>query len=204
MAGMRWWRMACPRTVGGRRLWRPFFVGTLLMLAGALAACGTPRPSLSAALPGGTYTSAQYHFSITYPTGWQANVAPAPSPVSGASPTVPLTLIITRTSDTQGNVDLDSNLTIMVLDASDPIIAPSVAALAKDTNERHVTIGGLPAYADPPATQQVQGSSVTDTHTTYYVLANGYEYQITTDALSSDNAAPVIAQMLSSFKITKK
>ncbi|GAC1455210.1 MAG: hypothetical protein PVSMB4_15770 [Ktedonobacterales bacterium] len=45
-------------------------------------------------------------------------------------------------------------------------------------------------------------TALSDTHTDYYLVHGGYEYQLSTDAVSNDNAAPALAAMLRSFVIT--
>src|SRR5579863_2157357 len=57
--------------LGGRWLW-VVAMGCALLLAGALAACGSNANNAPPSLPSGTYTSAAYHFSVKYPTGWTA------------------------------------------------------------------------------------------------------------------------------------
>lgn len=219
MAGVgRWNRGACGAghkdgnndgTAAGfsgrwQRWRRPLLASAALIPLLGLVSCGAQASLSLPAAPGGTYTSTQYHFSITYPAGWLATVPPEPSPMPGSSATIPLTLVITRSSGTQSAADLLSNVTLAVVDASNPGIAASIATLEKDPKEQHITLAGLPAYADAASTQPVLNSNVSDTHAAYYVVANGFEYEITTDALSSDgNAASAIAQMLHSFTVTK-
>jgi len=77
--------MGMPRSMGGHTGWASGVLIACLALSLTLAACGTQAPPN---LPGGTYSSAQYHFKVTYPNGWKTNVS------TQASATVPLILII--------------------------------------------------------------------------------------------------------------
>lgn len=161
-------------------------VGLALLVAG----CGG-----GSSYPGGVYQSSQYHFSVRYPSGWQANTAPQPSAA------VPLTVIITRSATRATNVSLVSSLTITVLNANAPGMAQSVASLGKNPALKQTTLGGQTAYTDG-ATQQTgtgPSGSLTVTHTDYYLVAGAYEYTITADALSGDEAT--IQQMMRSFTL---
>ena len=70
----------------------------------------------------GVYSSAQYHFTVTYPSGWVANEVQAPlgSPQasSTATPIIPLTLVITQTSANTSDTALLSAFTVTVLNAA--------------------------------------------------------------------------------------
>jgi hypothetical protein len=166
---------------------------------------------------GGDYVSAQYHFAVRYPSGWQASAqngdvpgawvtpsATAGGP-TGASP-VPLVVTFTRAGQ-QGDAQPSSSLTITVWDLSNPTAASQTAALAKQKTVHAATIAGQPGYAGSPVAQPLPGksgsaTSVTDTHTDYYVIHGSYEYQLTTDAISGDNAASALQNMLASFHLT--
>lgn len=194
-----WWGYvpgwgAHTRTCGHARPRRSYALGALLAFL-SLAACGARSSQPALNLPQGTYTSATYHFSISYPAGWQANVAPDGSQI------IPLTLLITRTSDRQAPGSLIATLTIAVFNLSNPAMAASTAQLRTDPTKHHVTIAGLMAYASAPTQQQVPGTTATDTHVDYYLIHGGYEYQLSTDAVSRDHANAALSAMLASFKI---
>lgn len=165
-------------------------VAALMCLVG-LAACGTTT------LPAGVYTSQQYHFKITYPSGWQV-IPPTEQPGAAA----PLIVIITHTGAHATNNALISSLTIDVLDVSAIGGAQAVAAgLAKDKTLSPITLSGLAAYRDQPITQQGAGidSAITVTHTDYFLIYGAYEYQMSVDALPGDASA--LDAMTNSFAI---
>ena len=157
----------------------------------ALSACGNSTPNL----PGGVYTNQQYHFSVTYPKGWQVNTSSQP----GA--TAPLIVIITRSGAQELPGSRISTLTIDVLDMSNASIAQTAAALAQNSALSKITFGGQPGYRDTPTTQTSAGSgtSATLTHSDYYVAHGGYLYQVSSDALSGDG--PTLDTMAQSFKL---
>lgn len=165
-------------------------VVALLICLGLMAACGTTT------LPGGVYTSQQYHFKITYPSSWQVNVS------NQAGATAPLIIIITRTGAHSATNALISSLTVDVLDLSASGGSQAAAAgLAKDKTLSPVTLSGFAAYRDQPTTQQGAGidSAITVTHTDYFLIHGAYEYQISIDALPGDVAA--LDTMANSFAI---
>jgi hypothetical protein len=210
------------RQVGGRLI-----RGAILSLAlcAVLAACGGAQRTALPNLPGGTYTSAAYHFRVTYPEGWSLSAnscasggatcsglgaATATTSATQTAVPVPLQLIIARTSQGATPSPTVSTLTITVLSLSDPYVAKAAAQLAQDHNLHQTTISGLAAFASAPTQQQLPspggtpGSGTpTDTHTDYYLVHGGYEYQISMDALSSDSGADQALQaMLQGFTIT--
>lgn len=169
----------------------------LLLLAVGASGCklrsAVVKPT---ALPGGVYSNGQFHFSVRYPTGWKPNVTASGSTVA------PLQVIITRSSDLSGHGSVVSTFTISVFDAQNATIAQSIAGLPKQTGIRTMTLSGMRAYATAPATQQLPGSTLSVTHTEYYVVANDYEYQLSTDAVQGDMADAALTSMLQSFQIT--
>jgi hypothetical protein len=165
-----------------------------LALGILLAAC-------EQSLPGGTYTSKAYHFQVTYPSGWKVNIS------ADTSASVPLLLEITRSAERTTGAPIVSKLAISVLNLSNQFVAEGATRLASNPSYHHTTLGGLPAYATMPLQQALPGANGTptalsDTHTDYYLVHGGYEYQLSTDAVSNDNAAPALAAMLRSFAIT--
>lgn len=184
-----WWRIR--RTLAGR-----LGVLALLGLLLALAACQPSPPSVPTAA-GGTYTSTQYHFSVRYPTGWQAVESQQSSSI------VPLTLIITRVHAATGEGGAVSTFTVTVFDAHDNNIAQSIKGLASDKTLIRITLAGLPAYQGTPIQQPALGTQLNDTHTDYYLPTASYEYQLSTDALAGDGADAALHSMLTSFTLLK-
>lgn len=167
----------------------------------ALAACSAAAAPVVPKAAGGTYTSRPYHFSITYPAGWQATISQQSSAI------VPLTLVITRVRANAAEGAAVSTFTVTVFDAHNAAIAASVKALASDKTLSRITLAGLPAYRGTPIQQPAQGSGqgaqVDDIHTDYYVPAPTYEYQLSTDAIAGDHAEVAFQTMLASFTVTK-
>ncbi|MGH2516823.1 MAG: hypothetical protein ACRDHP_14310 [Ktedonobacterales bacterium] len=180
--------------IGRRSYW--LAVVCIACLGLALAACGqsaTPPPTFA----GGVYSSPQYHFSITYPTGWKVNVQPS------ASSVVPLSVSVTSSDTVNTPGDPVSTLTIAVFNAHDASIAKSITSLATDKTLQKTTLAGMPAYASAPVQQQVPSSTITDTHSDYYLVTANWEYQISTDAVSGENASAALQSMVTSFALTK-
>jgi hypothetical protein len=166
--------------------------------------------------PGGTYTSVKFHFAVTYPAGWQAStgdggvpgawVTPATTGSAAAATPIPLVVTITRAGQVAGS-STTSSLTITVWDLNNPTAAAQAGSLAKNTALHATTLAGVSGYAAPPVAQPLPGksgatTSITDTHTDYYVVHGGYEYQLTTDAISGDNAGGALQGMLASFRLS--
>lgn len=210
------------RVVSGRSGARR--AAALWLVAGALclllAGCGRattqpPRPSQ------GTFTSAQYHFRVSYPVGWVANACPSAQAGADAcggfhvvgpggqstsipfqpSQINPLTLTITRATARPADGSFISTFTVAVFTLSDPTIAHDASILATDTSKHQVALAGMAAYMSTPLRQQVPGSDVMATHTDYYLVHGAYEYQISTDAVSNDQADTALVSILRSFTI---
>src|SRR5579859_866682 len=103
-------RMRACATSERIRLARLPALACVVIVAGLLlVACRTsvaaPNP------PAGVYKSTQLHFSVSYPTGWQA----VPTSADQSSPAVPLTLVITRSGDTAASGSV-SSFTLTVFD----------------------------------------------------------------------------------------
>ena len=176
-----------------QNLWLAVALATLLGLA--LAACGQ-----TAALPptftGGVYANTQYHFKVTYPDGWKVNAQ------SFTSTILPLTVTITRSSAVNTPGAPISTLTIAVFNVHDANIAKSIKALPADKTLQKTTLAGLPAYASASVPQQVPSSTITDTHTDYYLVTTSWEYQLSTDAVSGEDASSALQSMITSFSLT--
>lgn len=175
-------------------------LGALLALAAA-ACAPTAAPTLPKAR-GGTYTSAAFHFSITYPEGWRAQ------PVTGDQPStiIPLTVAITRVGAVQTQGPRVSTLTITVFNARDPNVQRGIAALqarahATPPTLAALTLAGKPAFQSSPDTRQEPGIGGV-THTDYFLVAGDYEYQLATDAVAGDNAEGQLQAMLQSFTLS--
>jgi hypothetical protein len=188
---------AAVRGRGAMRQWPTWTAAVLVALLGMiLAACGqtaAPPPTFA----GGVYTNAPYHFSVTYPNGWKVNAQ------SSTSTVVPLTVYITRSDAVSTPGAPISTLTIAVFNVHDSNIAKSIKSLPTDKALQKTTLAGLPAYASAPAPQQVPGSTITDTHTDYYLVMADWEYQISTDAVSGENSDAALQDMVKSFALMK-
>jgi hypothetical protein len=169
---------------------------------------------------GGDFASAPYHFDVRYPAGWQVSdnngtvpggwptlsaAKGVPTGNSQASP-IPLQVTLTRV-DESAVPGPTSSLTITVWDLSNPTGVAQAASLASNKALHPTTVAGLAGLAASPAELPVPGKSGTntttvDTHTDYYVVHGSYEYQLTTDAISGENADGALASMLASFHLT--
>lgn len=171
-----------------------------VVLAATLAGCrSTATPPT---LPSGSYRNATYHVQVAYPDGWQVNVTPE----AQASVGIPLHVVITRTGALQTQSTLVTNWSLTVMNGKVKNIDEQIAALRrriqqKDASLHPLTLGGASAYQEQPVRQTIPGSQVTDTHTTYYLLVGDLEYEISTDALSSDHAEEALQSILSSFTL---
>lgn len=171
-------------------------IAVFVVLVGSLAACGqtaAPTPKFS----GGVYTNTEFHFTLSYPNGWKVNVQPSPSSV------IPLTVYITRSDAVSTPGAPISTLTIAVFNARDANVAKSISLLATDKTLRKVTLAGLAGFASATVQQQVPSSTTTDTHTDYYLVTPDWEYQISTDAISGENAEDALNSMVRSFALVK-
>lgn len=179
-------------------------VAVALCVFVGMALVGCRSTTSQQALPGGMYRSDAFHFTVTYPEGWQVNVAPAAT----ASQGIPLHVIITRTASVQANSSLVSNCSITILNTRDPNIARAIEPLKiriqkKDVHLHTVSLGDKPGYQEDAVQQEIPGTQMSDTHTNYYLLLNDYVYEISTEAISSDNADAALRAMIASFTILK-
>jgi hypothetical protein len=194
------------------------------VLCAPLAACSNAGNGQARPLPGGTYSSTAYHFSVTYPSGWALSANGCTGGTGGgttcdqllgtatvgagqAAAAVPLQITITRAGQASAVSPGGSSFAVAVLDLRDPNVAKAAARLAADPALHKATLANLPAYASAPMPLSLPGangtpSARTDTHTDYYVVHSDYEYQITVDAVSGDGAEGALQQMLSSFALT--
>lgn len=167
-----------------------------VLLVACRASVAAPNP------PAGAYKSAQLHFSVSYPTGWQA----VPTPADQSSPAVPLTLVITRSGDTAASGSVSSFM-VTVFDLRVGAVATPAAqlkqkALAPNSSLRPVTLAGQTAYQDAPAQRPLpSGSNLTISHTDYYLFTASYEYQISVESVSGEHADADLARILQSFRL---
>jgi len=161
----------------------------------SFAGCGASAATLPP-VPGGTYTSQQYQFKVTYPQGWSANVQAQPSQP------IPLVLVITRTMSNASAGPAVSTFTVMVfsLRGTNAQAAPAVSG---NHDLRQITLGKLRAYTSAPVNEPIQGTNVAVTHTDYFVVSSDYEYQISTDDVHGENATSALTSMLHSFTLMK-
>lgn len=174
----------------------------VVVLAGivclAIAGCGAPTaPQLK--LPGGTFTSTEYGFHFTYPPKWQVSSSGTTPSADGTPMPIPFSVIITHLSDSNSAVALVSTCAITVMNMKSSAIATPAAQLATNKTLKAMTIGGAPGYVGPPQVQDIPNSSVSVTHTDYYVVHGGYEYQISTDSVKGDNADADLQSIVTSF-----
>ena len=187
------------RDDGARRLGVVAALG--LALALALGGCGaTSAPGNTVVLPSGSYTSQPYHFALRYPTGWKLLVA------TQTSTAIPLEVEVTHTGALKGSGSLISTFNVSVLNAQDANVQEGISALqrlAAESNSplRPVTIAGKSAYQEGPIQQAIPNSQDSEAHTDYYILLHDYEYKISTDAITSDNANADLSAMLASFTV---
>lgn len=164
----------------------------------AIAACGSPSaPTLN--LPGGTYSSATFDFHITYPRNWLATPSEATPSSDGSSDAIPFSLTITRAGDARSAAALVSTCAIIVMNMKNSDIATSAKELTTNTTLTATTIGGATGYVSAPLIQDIPNSQISVTHTDYYVIHGGYEYQISTDSVKGDNADADLRAMVASF-----
>lgn len=164
----------------------------------AIAACGSPSaPTLN--LPGGTYSSATFDFHVTYPRNWLATPSEATPSSDTTSDPIPFSLTITRAGDSRSAAALISTCAIIVMNMKNSDIATSAKELATNTTLKATTIGGAAGYVSAPIVQDIPNSQISVTHTDYYVIHGGYEYQISTDSVKGDNADADLRDMVASF-----
>ena len=182
---------------------------SLTMLA--LAACGHSMPPPPAA-SGGVYTSTAYHFRFSYPSGWEVSTPQSSgldvnTPTS-ATPSVaaPLEIVVTRIDAQAAGGGQVSSFTVIAFNMHDASVAANIKVLsqqftAKGSKFLPITISGVKGYQYNQPPTAIPGSQITDAHTDYYLMTPDFEYQISTDALSDDNATSALQDMLNSFTV---
>lgn len=201
--GARWRRnhRQRRRVVDTARRWpglRSLAVALATLVCLALAACGSASaPQLN--LPGGTYSNTTFDFHITYPRNWLANPSEATPTGDGAVLPIPFTLVITRTGDAHSAASLISTCTVTVMNLKNGDIARSANGLASNTQLKVATVGGIAGYVSAPLAQDIPNSQISVTHTDYFVVHSGYEYQISTDSVQGDNADGDLRSIVESF-----
>lgn len=181
-----------------RRRWLGVALG-VLALSLAMVGCRAQTTALPQTA-GGTYSSDAYHFRMTYPNGWKL----VEQQSTGSA--VPLVVTLTRISALQASNSFVSTLTVTVFDLHAPDEATPYAQLQaqihdKKTPLKQITLAGHPAYRDAPTQQTSPDGKTTVTHTDYYLLTSVFEYQISTDAVSSENADADLSAMVTSFTL---
>ncbi len=179
----------------------PWCLLCLAMLA--VAACGTSAPPVPVAA-GGVYSSDAYHFKLTYPSGWQVSTPSG----TAASAAIPLEIVVTRINAQASGGGQVSTLTVVVFNAHDATVAAQIKSLLQQVRTPAsgfvpVSISGVKGYRHAQSPTIIYGSQITDTHTDYYLITPKYEYQISTDAVSSDNDQSALAKMVQSFTLLK-
>jgi hypothetical protein len=175
----------------------------LCLAALAVAACGTSAPP-PPATSGGVYTSEAYHFNLTYPSGWQVNTASGTTP----STTIPLQIVVTRINAQPSGGGQVSTLTVVVFNAQESTVASQIKSLLQLVRKSGsgyvpVTISGVKGYRHAQQPAVIYGTTITDTHTDYYLITAKFEYQISTDSVSSDNDQGALETMVQSFTLLK-
>jgi hypothetical protein len=143
---------------------------------------------------------------------------------------VPLQVTITRADQSAAAAPVVSSFSVTVLDLRDANVATAAHALAAAPGMHTYTLAGLPAYATTPVEQALPGSNgtpgaevtpgahitsrptvtphgattvrATVTHTAYFLVHGGFEYQIGVDSVSNDGSRTTLQTMLQSFALT--
>lgn len=202
-----------------------------LLLAGlcvSVAACGNGLPGgtytnttyhFHVSYPSGWLVNAStgdVPSTWTTPTG---GATPVPSPTPGQIVAVPVQVSISRAGAHSTAVPVVSAFTITVWDLREPTAAAQAAGWAHNPSLHAMSIGGQPGFAGTPIQEPVVpttstagaagtgtassgADAVMDTHTDYYVVHGGYGYQISTDAISGEDAVSALQGMLQSFAFT--
>jgi hypothetical protein len=172
----------------------------------ALAACGhsMPPPPVAA---GGVYTSTANHFRFSYPSGWEVNTPKINIPTSATpSVAIPLEIVVTRIDAQAAGGGQVSSFTVVAFNVRDPTAAANIKLLDKQIHARGskylpITISGIQGYQLNQTPTTIPGSQISDTHADYYLVTPDFEYQISTDDLSDDNATSALQNMLNSFTV---
>ncbi len=143
---------------------------------------------------------------------------------------VPLQVTITRADQSAATVPVVSSFAVTVLDLRDPNVAAAAHALAGAPGLSAYTLAGQPAYATAPVQQALPDSNgtpgadvtpgahitarptatphgvttarATVSHTAYFLLHGGFEYQIGVDSVSNDGSRAALQGMLQSFTLS--
>jgi hypothetical protein len=206
-----------------RHGWRLGAWGVVALVGAALAGCAGTSQDVSRTLPGGIFNSQAYHFSVTYPAGWVANstgcaasgscsvLAGTATVGAGHIVAVPLQVTITRADQAAATTPVVSSFAVTVLDMRDPNVAKAAGALKSETSLHAVTLAGQPGFATNPVEQPLPGTSgtpgasntrATITHTAYFLVHGGFEYQIGVDSVSNDGSRAALQAMLQSFTLS--
>jgi hypothetical protein len=143
---------------------------------------------------------------------------------------VPLQLTITRADEAAATTPVVSSFAVTVLDMRDPNVAAAARALNTAPGLHAYTLAGQSALATTPVEQALPGSNgtpganvtpgahvtsrptvtphgttttrATITHTVYFLIYGGFEYQIGVDSVSNDGSQAALQAMLQSFTLT--
>jgi hypothetical protein len=143
---------------------------------------------------------------------------------------VPLQVTITRADQSAATSPVVSSFAVTVLDLRDPNVAAAAHALVTAPGLRSMTLAGQPAYATTPVEQTLPASNgtpgadvtpgahvtsrptvtphgtttarATVTHTAYFLVHGGFEYQIGVDSVSNDGSRAALQAMLQSFTLS--
>jgi len=165
-----------------------------------------PPPPEAAA---GVYSNTAYHFRFSYPGGWVVNSPKFYIPTS-ATPTpsvaIPLEIVVTRIDAQAAGGGQVSSFTVVAYNVRDTTVAANIKSLdqqihAKGSKYLPITISGIKGYQLNQTPTTIPGSQITDAHSDYFLITRDFEYQISTDALSDDNATGALQSMLNSFTV---
>jgi hypothetical protein len=172
----------------------------------ALAACGRSMPT-PPSVAGGVYSNTAFHFRFSYPGGWEVNTPKFNIPTSTtSSAAIPLEIVVTRIDAQAAGGGQVSSFTVVAYNVRDTTVAANIKSLdqqihAKGSKYLPITISGIKGYQLNQAPTTIPGSQITDAHSDYFLITRDFEYQISTDALSDDNATGALQSMLNSFTV---
>lgn len=115
---------------------------------------------------GRVYTNTRFHFTVQYPSGWQANESITDTPTvslpptqgsengsAGSAESAPFPLVLTITRGGAAGPAPTSAFTVTIWDLSNPIVAAQAQVLTHNASLHAATIAGLGGLASTPARQ---------------------------------------------------